>query len=211
MTAEELIEFEAEVAAMYNRGEIRAPVHLSGGNEAPLLRYFAERFQPGDWVVSTWRSHYHCLLAGCPPAEVMAAIRAGRSIALCFPEHRFLASAIVAGACPIAVGLAASGLVRHVHCFVGDSAARSGLFYECREYACGHNLPITFVVEDNGLSVKTDTEHVWGRQWASDPDRNNWWQMTSNGMWFESDEARTVAYTYKLEWPHSGAGTWIDF
>ena len=38
--------------------------------------------------------------------KLRAAIMAGRSIALCFPEHRVISSAIVAGIAPIAVGLA---------------------------------------------------------------------------------------------------------
>ena len=36
--------------------------------------YFEEQYRPGDWVCSAWRSHYHALLAGIPPAEVKAAI-----------------------------------------------------------------------------------------------------------------------------------------
>ena len=31
MTAAELIEFEADIAAEFNAGNIRAPIHLSGG------------------------------------------------------------------------------------------------------------------------------------------------------------------------------------
>jgi TPP-dependent pyruvate/acetoin dehydrogenase alpha subunit len=207
MTAEELIAFEAEVAAAYNSGAIPFPVHLSGGNEAPLLRYFAERFRLGDWVVSTWRSHYHCLLAGVPPDEVMSAIRAGRSIALCFPEHRFLASAIVAGACPIAVGLAASGAVRHVHVFVGDMCARTGLFHECREYSVGHDLPITFIVEDNGLSVKTNTREVWGELAPEDIFHD----LKVDKEFIIYPRIKTMRYVYTLDFPHSGAGIWVDF
>ena len=33
MTAEELIAFEKDIAECFNRGEIRAPIHLDGGNE----------------------------------------------------------------------------------------------------------------------------------------------------------------------------------
>src|SRR5258706_10994318 len=105
-TAAELIAFERNVAEEFNRGSIRSPVHLSGGNEQQLINYFAAHFRPGDWICTTWRSHYHALLAGVPPSEVMAAILRGRSITLTFPAHRVISSAIVGGVIPIALGIA---------------------------------------------------------------------------------------------------------
>ncbi len=155
MTKEELIAFEAEVAELFNAGKIRAPIHLDGGNEDALIDIFAD-ISPNDWVLCSWRSHYKALLHGIPPAKVKAEIMAGRSIALCFPEHRFLAAAIVGGHLPIALGIAWSlkrndaiqAHERRVWCFLGDMAAWTGIFTECRNYAHGHDLPISFVIEN---------------------------------------------------------------
>ena len=44
-----LRDFEADVANRFNRGEIKAPVHLSDGNEASLLSIFQE-ISELDWV-----------------------------------------------------------------------------------------------------------------------------------------------------------------
>ena len=104
-TAQDLIRFEEDIAAEFNAGKIRAPVHLYSGCEEPMLQVFAE-VHADDWVMCSWRSHYQCLLKGVPPAEVKAEIMAGRSITLCFPAQRVLSSAIVTGILPIALGVA---------------------------------------------------------------------------------------------------------
>lgn len=202
VTPSALRAFEVDVAARFNAGEIRAPVHLSGGNEEQLCAYFAENYRAerGDWVLSTWRSHYHALLCGIDPAQVYGEIMAGRSISLCFPEHRFLSSAIVGGTLPIATGIALglrkSGSPARVHCFIGDMAARTGAFSEALQYAEGHDLPIRFIVEDNGKSVLTDTEEVWGGV---------------NPPYDDSESPLVTYYNYVLPWPHSGAGVRVEF
>jgi TPP-dependent pyruvate/acetoin dehydrogenase alpha subunit len=194
MTAEELIAFEADIAAEFNAGHIRAPIHLDGGNEAPLIKLF-EEIKPTDWVLCSWRSHYKALLHGVPPARVKAEIMAGRSIALCFPEHRFLSSAIVGGTLPIAVGIALGikrrGGEERVHVFLGEMTARTGAFHECLTYARGKKLPIRFIIEDNGLSVCTPTAEVWGEQ--------------------STPYSHIARYSYKLPFPHSGAGKRVEF
>ena len=196
-TAAALIAFEREVAAAFNAGRVRAPVHLAGGAEEPLIKIF-RRVAPEDWVFTTWRSHYHCLLKGVPADRVMADVLAGRSITLVYPEHRVYSSAIVAGAVPAAVGVAMS-ISRsrqpgRVWVFVGDMAARAGLFSECVQYAEGHRLPVRVMVEDNGRSVCTDTAAAWGgvRPW-----------------WCSSPLVET--YEYVLPWPHAGAGVRVQF
>jgi TPP-dependent pyruvate/acetoin dehydrogenase alpha subunit len=158
MNAEDLIAFERVIANIFEKGKIKAPVHLAGGNEEQLIEIF-KQIKPTDWVCSTHRSHYHALLKGIPKEWIKKEILLGHSITLCNREYRFITSAIVGGIIPIAVGLAMSG--QTVWCFVGDMASETGIFHECVKYATGHKLPIHFVVEDNGYSVDTPTELVW--------------------------------------------------
>lgn len=192
MTKPELIAFEDEVAAAFEAGKIRGPIHLSGGNEDEVIEIFG-RVSRGDWVFSTWRSHYHALLHGVPREAVMREILAGRSMNLMFPEHRFFSSAIVAGICPIALGVAAAIKRRKesstVWCFVGDMAARTGAFYEMAQYAQGHALPLRVVIEDNGLSTNTPTSQAWG---------------TGNLIHIE-------LYGYERTRAHTGTGRFVQF
>jgi pyruvate dehydrogenase E1 component alpha subunit len=197
LTASDLIAFETEVATIFNSGAIRAPVHLSSGNEEQLINIFKD-VDPNDWVFSTWRSHYHALLHGIPRDKLMEAIRAGRSISLNFPEHNFYSSAIVGGMLPIAVGVA-WGLryktTGNVWVFIGDMATQSGMFDECVRYSLGHNLPITFVTEDNGLSVCTDTKST----------------QVDNFIGPNTNSTERRIYSYHLTYPHSGAGKRVEF
>jgi hypothetical protein len=112
ITAEELIAFEHEAAEHFAAAKIHSPVHFSGGNEEQAIWIF-DKIKPGDWVFSTWRSHYHALLCGVPRAVVMKAILDGKSMNLNFPEYQFFSSAIVGGTLPMRAAwpLALSGVV----------------------------------------------------------------------------------------------------
>ncbi len=190
-----LQEFETEIEQLFASGAIKAPVHLAGGNEQQLIDIFTG-IHRDDWVLCTWRSHLHCLLRGVPPVEVKDAIVAGHSIALCFPNYRLLSSALVGGICPIAVGMAWAIKKRKgrekVHCFIGDMTSRTGIYHECISYCVGHNLPVHWVVEDNGKSVMTDTREVWG---------------TAN----DKELCSVSRYQYKMSKPHVGTGRWVSF
>lgn len=194
MTVDDLIAFEDEIAADFEAGQIKAPVHLAGGNEQQLIEIFRD-IAPNDWVLTSWRSHYHCLLKGVPRQKLKDAIHAGRSIALCFPEYRVLSSAIVGGICPIATGLGWAikerGGRERVHCFVGDMTEKTGIWRESATYAVGHELPVTFYTEDNGKSVITETKEVWG--------------------YYGSVRERHKRYLYTLTRPHVGTGKWVRF
>jgi len=201
LTKEDLIAFERDIVAHFEMGDIKAPVHLAGGNEDALIEIFGH-IRPQDWVLCSWRSHYHCLLKGVPAAELKAAILRGRSIALCFPDQRIVSSAIVGGIAPMAVGIATAikinGDNERVWCFLGDMTARTGIAHEAKQYADGHGLPITWVVEDNGMSVCTDTSESWGMEYRG--------QMKEVRY-----HLKEVRYHHKLAWPHVGTGKWVAF
>ena len=199
MNVEALIAFEDRVAALFNDAKIRAPVHLYSGNEAQMIAIFRD-VRPQDWVFCSWRSHYQCLLKGVPEDAVMAEIMAGRSISLCFPEHRVYSSAIVGGVLPIAVGTAmaikAAGEDATVHCFMGEMTAETGIAHESMKYARNHALPIRFIVEDNTKSVCTDTRAAWNQPRLSFEDAH---------------DPYVQYYRYETRYPHAGAGVRVQF
>lgn len=194
MTRDDLIAFEQEIADEFNAGAIPYPVHLSDGNEDALIEIFRD-VRPDDWVFGSWRMHYHALLKGVPRETLRAAIRRGESMALRFPEYRVFGSAIVGGMPPVALGVALSlkraGGSEHVWCFVGDMTAETGGMHEAVKYAANHELPISFVIEDNGISVCTDTKAAWGTSHA--------WK------------GHVRHYDYRSKWPHAGAGVRVQF
>ena len=159
-----LVNFELKIKKIYESGKIKAPIHLSGGNETQLIKIF-KKININDWVISNWRSHYHALLHGIPEKKIFNEILKGKSMSLNFQEHRFIASSIVGGGIPIGLGIALAIKMKKqknkVYIFVGDMTFETGVFYECYKYAKNYNLPIKFVVEDNGLSTNTPTKKTW--------------------------------------------------
>lgn len=198
MTSQELIDFEEDIASEFNAGNIKAPVHLYYGNEDEMVNVF-KPITKDDWVLCTWRSHYQCLLKGVPPELVKQKIMDGNSISLCFPEYNVYSSAIVTGILPISVGIALdikrSGKTNKVYAFVGDMTAETGCFSECLKYSRNHELPIKFIIEDNGKSVCTNTKNVWNR----------------GNSYTGVDDEYIYYYQYETKWPHAGAGARVQF
>ena len=78
-----------------------------------------------------------------------------------------------------------------VWCFVGDMGFESGIFYEVHKYARNFDLPLYFIVEDNGISTYTPTEATWNSK-RDIPDD-------------------VIQYSYASKFPHYGTGKWIAF
>lgn len=200
ISKEDLIRFEDKVAETFNSGRIKAPIHLYSGNEEILIELFRKIDKKNDWVFCSWRSHYQCLLKGVPEKDLFDAILQGKSISLCFQEHKIFSSAIVGGHIPIALGVALNlkrkNLEGQVFCFLGDMTSETGIAQSAFIYAKNFDLPITFVIEDNGISVCTDTRKVWG----------------TNTLRFELvQNKKVVSYSYSNKYPHAGAGKRVQF
>jgi TPP-dependent pyruvate/acetoin dehydrogenase alpha subunit len=199
LTKQELIDFEQDIAETFNSGLIKAPIHLYSGNEEQMIDIF-KNIDETDWVFCSWRSHYQCLLKGVPKDILKQDIIDGKSITLCYPEFKIYSSAIVTGNIPIATG-AAFDIKRkakhnHVWCFVGDMTSETGTFYENHKYAVNHDLPITYIVEDNGKSVCSDTLAVWNIEELS---------------YSKKDIPKVIYYKYETKYPHAGSGKRIQF
>ena len=199
LSKKQLITFEENVAEKFNAAKIKAPVHLYYGNEDNIIDVF-KKVEEDDWIFCSWRSHYQCLLKGVPEEILMQKILEGKSISLCFPEYKIYSSAIVGGVLPIAVGVAMNlknnNKKNKVFCFMGDMTSETGIAHESIKYSQKHNLPITFIIEDNEKSVMTDTRETWNMKDLT-------YQNSSND--------KIIYYYYKTKYPHAGAGTRVQF
>ncbi len=199
---DELVAFENEIAGIFAQGLIKAPVHLRAGREDALIGIFRKYdIGPEDYVFGFWDSHELCLLKGVPREAVKQAIVDGRSIALCFPEHKVYCSGIVGSLMGAATGAAwalkKKGKKGRAFLFCGDMSSETGIFHEAVKYAVNFDLPAVFVVSDNGISVMTNTRESWG---SAEP-------------WFKGTrfESKIEYFQYKNGWPHSGLGKLIKF
>ncbi|MDH4469330.1 MAG: thiamine pyrophosphate-dependent enzyme [Bacteriovoracaceae bacterium] len=200
ITVEEIVKFESDIADLFRAGKIKAPVHLRSGCEQHLIDIFKPIVEE-DWIFSYWASHIHCLLKGVSPEDLKQQILEGKSISLCFPEKNIYCSGIVGSLAGVAVGTAwgikKQGKKGTVYLFTGDMGSECGIFHESVKYALNFDLPIKFIVEDNGVSVMTDTRQTWGSQ----------------RPWFENTiySQKIIYYKYENSWPHSGLGQRIAF
>lgn len=223
-TKEELIAFEEWTCNTFNEGKLKSPVHLNGSidgkQEDELIKIF-ENIKPQDWVFTTYRSHYHALLKGVPEQRLKDWILDNKSIHFMDSEYKVFSSAIVGGTLPIALGVAMAikkkskievgdlvykngegyhkSFEPHVYCFIGDMTASLGVFNDCISYAIHNDLPITFIIEDNGLSTDTKTHEVWGMSRKRFDDYFK--ELQTN--------KRIKYYKYERKYPHYGTGKFI--
>jgi TPP-dependent pyruvate/acetoin dehydrogenase alpha subunit len=162
---------ESAIADKYSEQEMRCPVHLSIGQEAPAAA-FAHAVQQKDFAVSTHRGHAHFLAKGGSLDSMIAEIYGkstgcsqgrGGSMHLADKSIGFMGtSAIVGNSIPIGVGL---GLflqiqkIKQASCiFLGDGAIEEGVFYESANFAVLKKLPVIFFCENNKYSVYSPLE-----------------------------------------------------
>jgi pyruvate dehydrogenase E1 component alpha subunit len=194
MKKEDLLKFEEKIKKIYEAGKIKAPIHLSGNNEEVLIKIF-KKIKKNDWVLSTWRNHYHALLKGIPEKWLEKEIVDGRSMGINNLKHKFYSSAIVGGIIPIALGIAKALKLRKsknkVWTFIGDMTFETGGFHECYKYSQNFKLPIRYIIEDNNMSTNTETAKAWGGK-----------QKIFNNI---------THYKYLRKYPHHGTGKWVLF
>lgn len=196
ITAKELTKFTDEIAILYKAGEIRSPVHLNGGLDQAraLIKIFKKyKITKNDWVLGTWRSHWLYLLQGGSVEKLKQEILDGHSMHI-FDDH-FITSAIVGGIAPIAVGLAwaikQQKSNERVFVFSGDMGINVGVTLESVYFCLGHKLPVTFIIEDNGLSVSSDVKTILGENYS----HINYLKKLKNVEY----------YRYKRQYNHAGA------
>lgn len=163
--------FETKVAEMYTKGKIGGFCHLYTGEEAVAVGALWN-LRKDDYVVGSYRDHAYFLLRGGDPGVCLAEMYGhsngcckgrGGSMHLFDKEINFLGGyAIVAGECPIAVGLGQAikykGGDQVVVCFFGDGATNQGVFHEAMNMASLWSLPIIFICENNLYGISTGVE-----------------------------------------------------
>lgn len=212
ITVESLVQFENEIADLFNSKQIRSPIHLHHGNENIMLEIFKQIDSKNDWVFCTWRNHYQALCKGVPPELLKQKIIEGKSMVMNLPEYKFFCSSIVGGVAPIALGTALALKMKNstdrVWCFLGDMSAETGAFHEAHKYSVNFDLPITWVIEDNFKSVLTPTEEAWGRKYP--------YYVSKNALYYSDTELynynKIIYYRHSdTKYPHAGAGVRVQF
>jgi pyruvate dehydrogenase E1 component alpha subunit len=160
--------FEEKCAELYTQQKIRGFLHLYIGEEAVGVGVM-RALNNDDAVFATYREHGHALAKGVNMNAIMAEMYGkvtgssrgrGGSMHIFDVNNGFYGgNAIVAGALPLAVGLALAnkmqGKTNVTVCFFGEGAVAEGEFHESLNLAQLWQLPVLFVCENNGYAMGT--------------------------------------------------------
>lgn len=165
--------FEKKCCALYRQGLIHGYLHSYIGEEA-IAAGACAAMQPNDYIVSTHRGHGHCIAHGADLKAMMAEI-CGKETGYClgrggsmhiadFNLGNLGANGIVGGGIPMGVGAALGAKIRGssqvVIIFLSDGASNNGVFAESLNLAAIWNLPVVFLIENNGYAVSTPIEQT---------------------------------------------------
>jgi pyruvate dehydrogenase E1 component alpha subunit len=185
--------FEDKLAAVYIQQKVRGFLHLYNGQEAVLAGALHAMDLTKDRMITAYRNHVQPIGMGVDPRRVMAELYGkatgtsqglGGSMHIFSKEHRFHGGhGIVGGQIPLGAGMAFgdkyAGGDNVTLTFFGDGAARQGSLHETFNMAMLWNLPVVFVVENNGYAMGTSVartanhEDIWklglGYEMPSEP------------------------------------------
>lgn len=160
--------FEERVSKEFAVGNIPGHAHLYTGEEAVATGACAN-LRPDDYVVSTHRGHGHLIAKGGKTDRMMSEIF-GKQTGYCKGKGGTMhiadtdigmlgANGIVGAGITIAGGAALSAQKRQTDqvaiCFFGDGATSTSRFHEGLNLAACLNLPVVYVIENNGYAITT--------------------------------------------------------
>ena len=160
--------FEERSIRAYQQGQIGGFLHLYIGEESVAVGSMSVRGKD-DHFITAYRDHGHALEAGMSMNECMAEMFGkatgcskgkGGSMHFFAPDKNYWGGhGIVAGQTPLGLGLAYGlkykGIKGAAVCYMGDGAVNQGVFHESLNLASLWNLPIVYIIENNGYSMGT--------------------------------------------------------
>ncbi len=172
--------FEERSLRAYQQGHIGGFLHLYIGQEAVAVGSVSV-MSDDDHVITAYRDHGHALAVGMDMDECMAELFGkrtgcskgkGGSMHFFAPDKNFWGGhGIVGGQTPLGLGIAYAikykGAKGACLCFMGDGATNQGPFYESLNLASLWNLPVVYIIENNGYSMGTaESRHSAGEPLA---------------------------------------------
>ena len=160
--------FEERSLRAYNQGKIGGFLHLYIGQES-VAAGIVSLMEKDDHIITAYRDHGHALAVGMSMNECMAEMYGkhtgcskgkGGSMHFFAPDKNYWGGhGIVAGQTPLGAGLAFAlkykGLKGCALTFLGDGAVNQGSFMETLNLASLWDIPVVFVIENNGYSMGT--------------------------------------------------------
>lgn len=163
--------FEERSLRAYQQGRIAGFLHLYIGQESIAVGCVS-LMEENDHIITAYRDHGHALAVGMSMDECMAELYGketgcskgkGGSMHYFDPSKRYWGGhGIVGGQTPLGAGLAYGLKYQNKKgcalCFLGDGAINQGAFHESLNLAALWDLPVVYIIENNGYSMGTSQE-----------------------------------------------------
>jgi len=160
--------FEQTSLKYYNLGRMGGFLHLYSGQEAVAVGTIS-LLGENDHVITAYRDHGHALAVGMTMNECMAELFGkatgcskgkGGSMHFFAPDKRYWGGhGIVGGQTPLGAGIAYALKYKRIPgcclCYLGDGAINQGAFHEALNLAALFQLPVIYIIENNGYSMGT--------------------------------------------------------
>ena len=171
-------EFEVRTMQAYQNKKIGGFCHIYIGQEAVAVGCIAA-LKDKDPVVTAYRDHGHALACGMEPKYCMAEMygkiggcakgKGGSMHMFDRANNLYGGHGIVGAHTPLAAGLAFADKYTDevinkgkndqvTLCFLGDGALNQGAFHEAMNLVGLYDLPVIYVVENNGYAMGTSIE-----------------------------------------------------
>lgn len=164
----EIRRFESAALQGYQKGKMGGFLHLYNGQESVAVAVVSLMGEH-DHVITAYRDHGHALAVGMSMNECMAELMGkktgcskgkGGSMHFFAPDKNYWGGhGIVAGQTPLGLGLGYGikykGLSGCALTFLGDGAVNQGAFHESLNLAALFDLPVVYIIENNGYSMGT--------------------------------------------------------
>ncbi|MCG5234115.1 thiamine pyrophosphate-dependent dehydrogenase E1 component subunit alpha [Xanthobacter oligotrophicus] len=166
-------DFEERLHVEFAKGDIPGFVHLYAGEEACATGVMMH-LTDIDRIASTHRGHGHCIAKGVDVGEMMAEIY-GKETGSCrgkggsmhiadLSKGMMGANGILGAGAPLICGAGLAAKFRGDGgvgiTFFGDGAANQGTVLESMNLAAIWNLPVIFVIENNGYAEATSVTYA---------------------------------------------------
>lgn len=162
--------FEETLLELFSENKLSGTTHTCIGQESTAV-VVMDKLKENDIVFSNHRCHGH-FIAYSDNIKILLAEIMGKKSGVCNGKggsqhlcyERFFSNGIQGGIVPNAVGMAWAEKIKKTDniaiVFLGDGTLGQGVVYESINMASVFQIPILFIVEDNGYAMSTSKSDV---------------------------------------------------
>jgi len=162
---------EEKLLELFSLGKLNGTVHTCVGQELSAVAVL-NNLLPDDFIVSNHRGHGHYIARTGDVKGMIAEILGKKSGSVGgvggsqhLANHKYLSNGIQGGMTPVITGIALANKLRNTNnisiAFAGDGTFGEGILYESFNLAAVWNLPVLFVLENNGYAQSTSMQQTF--------------------------------------------------